>query len=1067
MSDAFLSYSRRDSEFVRRLYADLVRSDVDVWVDWDGIPATAEWPAELIHAIQTADNVVFVVSPESVRSEQCLRELEHARVHNKRIVSIVWQAVDPESMPEAIRTIQWISFERRETFDHDCKRLVDALRTDLEWVRAHTRLVVRSVEWQARRRDDSLLLRGRDLDAAEEWLARSGAALEPRPTEDQIMFVRVSRQSSTRRQRRLLGGLSVGLVITTGLAILALLLRNESERQRLLSVSRELAAYASANISIDREQSVLLAIEASRAGRTTQAEQALVRAVSAYPDRIALEPPVGKLRSIAFSPDSSLVVGATESGTVHLWRVDSGQLLAELSSPHDPVQQVAFSPNGQLIMTRGAQIHNWSSMTRELVAEIHDSAPLQAAAFSPDSESVITAAGDGSVRAWTSKTGSAVGRFVGHSGAVRSLAFSPDGQRLVTAGDDGVGRVWDTHAGTLLTELVGHKHRLIRTGFSRDGRLVVTAAGTQPINAEVAAQENSGLITSGPLTGGRRLGSPEPDNSVRVWEVASGKQIGVIRPYFSFVLDAAFGPDNVLTVTSSSRTNVFRPQDYAGAQLGIGSAQLEGESPAFSPDGNLIGTIVLDNSVHLRHMNTQQTAGIFPGSLMAFSPDGRRLLTATPDGSGFLWHLDSDAPGDDLRKSVEAFSRAQVSGGGALIATISTTGQPRLWDGRTGSTVSRVRAPGLEEQTVVDLAIRPDGKALLTIDDSAVAVLWDLDHATRQRLDVVTGAVRADFSSDGRSILVEPRYLNILQGDRCVRLYSAATATPTGEICDSRAAIASAHFSDGGQFVVTMANRTAHVWDSNDGHLVMQLALNSDTQRVLVTADGTRLITAAYSNVAQLWEIGSARHIADVRTYENDSSSGTPDLKLSADGRLLMSRGDRLNVWDTATGQHLAGWDASSGNFSPDGRLVTTVRTTTNDSVAHVWNALTGREVAALRGHTGTANWATFSSDGRWVVTVGSEGSTVVTGGEGSVRLWDSSTGREISRLRDPEGGVVSAALAVGGRWLLTRSRGEGGDRIRIHSWEQFAPIDEVLAVARGLVARELDGWERAQFIHE
>jgi WD40 repeat protein len=257
------------------------------------------------------------------------------------------------------------------------------------------------------------------------------------------------------------------------------------------------------------------------------------------------------------------------------------------------------------------------------------------------------------------------------------------------------------------------------------------------------------------------------------------------------------------------------------------------------------------------------------------------------------------------------------------------------------------------------------------------------------------------------------------------------------------------------------------VWDAGDGHEVMTLPVPGDNARSVVSTDGTRLVTAVYSNIAQLWEIGTGRHVADLRTYESDSSSGSPEISLSPDGRLLMARGDGVAVWDLATGRQLARWTASAGAFSNDSRLVATVNISRNDRVAHVWDANSGREVSSVQGHIGRIEVATFSQDDGRLVTIGSEGKTTLTGGECSVRLWEPTTGRVVGQLRDAEGGIVFAVGIAGGRWLITESEGEGGNRLRVHPWEQFAPIDDVLASAHSLVARELDGYERARFLHE
>ena len=71
MAEVFISYSRKDKEFVRRLGDALVKHQREAWVDWKDIPLTAEWQQEIFLNIQAADNFVFIISPDSVASANC------------------------------------------------------------------------------------------------------------------------------------------------------------------------------------------------------------------------------------------------------------------------------------------------------------------------------------------------------------------------------------------------------------------------------------------------------------------------------------------------------------------------------------------------------------------------------------------------------------------------------------------------------------------------------------------------------------------------------------------------------------------------------------------------------------------------------------------------------------------------------------------------------------------------------------------------------------------------------------------------------------------------------------
>ena len=108
MADIFISYSRKDKEFVRRLYEALKRRDREAWVDWEDIRPAEEFMQAIYSAIEGADTFTSVVTPDSVASVPCGLETAHAASHNKRMVPIVAREVNADTVPEALRKLNWV-----------------------------------------------------------------------------------------------------------------------------------------------------------------------------------------------------------------------------------------------------------------------------------------------------------------------------------------------------------------------------------------------------------------------------------------------------------------------------------------------------------------------------------------------------------------------------------------------------------------------------------------------------------------------------------------------------------------------------------------------------------------------------------------------------------------------------------------------------------------------------------------------------------------------------------------------------------------------------------------------
>lgn len=199
MKDVFISYSRRDKEFVRRLSDALKAHDRDPWIDWEDISPGVDWQQEIRLGIENANTFLFVMSPDAIVSRQCIVELEQAIALNKRLLPILLREFDYSDVHPALSSINWLFFRDVDDFDSAFASLLNVLDTDLEHVRQHTRLLVRAIEWERKSRDESFLLRGSDLSEATQWLEKS-TRKKPPPTELQREYIHASHQLEEKRR---------------------------------------------------------------------------------------------------------------------------------------------------------------------------------------------------------------------------------------------------------------------------------------------------------------------------------------------------------------------------------------------------------------------------------------------------------------------------------------------------------------------------------------------------------------------------------------------------------------------------------------------------------------------------------------------------------------------------------------------------------------------------------------------------------------------------------------------------------------------------------------------------
>ncbi|MEM7458458.1 MAG: toll/interleukin-1 receptor domain-containing protein, partial [Pseudomonadota bacterium] len=221
---AFLSYSREDTHFALELVNALQACGFEAFIDQEDIAPGEPWEQRLGGLIESADTVVYILSPDSLTSQNCSWEVSETLRLKKRLLPVVWRPVPDEQVPKELSQLNYVFFDGDKSFAIALKELSAALRVDHQWIREHTRLGALARRWDARGRTDALLLRGDELDAAATWMANRPHGA-PEMSDDQLDFISSSKaaadaadRAARNRRRGLLFGVSAVAVAMAGLA---------------------------------------------------------------------------------------------------------------------------------------------------------------------------------------------------------------------------------------------------------------------------------------------------------------------------------------------------------------------------------------------------------------------------------------------------------------------------------------------------------------------------------------------------------------------------------------------------------------------------------------------------------------------------------------------------------------------------------------------------------------------------------------------------------------------------------------------------------------------------------
>ena len=787
--DVFVSYSRADREVVVGLVTGLDARGLRAWVDLADIPPSAEWMVEIRAAIQASDGYLVVVTPSLAASKVCAEELELAREAGKRIVPVMVRPTDPRSVPATLAALNWID-ATDGALDAAVDRTVEALRTDLDHVRAHTKLGVRAAEWE--RKDDSkaLLLRGAEIVEAEAVVA-SGS--DPRATPAQARYVRASRSAATRRQRSAIGVVAAALVVSLVLGALALVQRNQAIQNEHDANSRALSARALQQLDERMPLALLLAIESYREAPTEDALDTLQIASqrSLWIDR-TMWVERGSTGALAASPRGDLVAAAGTAGMLQLWEPTSGEPVGPpLDLGTDAVREVAFDKAGERFATLGTDgVSVWSVASRTRMVgplTLLDGADASDVVFSPDGE-LLVVGGEGVVSFFDSGSGDPVREIrVARGKRVSdvSVAVHPDGDMVAAASVFGQLSLIDVS--TFRHERIqSPRMSMYALDFSPVGDALAVSGldQTSAADGDIATFDVKSRRFDRLLEGhdsdtgtveyshdGDVLASGSDDGTIRLWNTRTGDAIGEpLIGHEGAVLEVSFEPNDQFLVSGGSdgaviRWNVgSRIPSYVGAVGFVafapdGSTLASTEPYGYGASGELLtggSAMVVRDSTTFDIVGPPET-GIQPYGL-AYTPDGSSVLTSTLEGEVLRF----DPATGELDRRLFSVPKGYLfyiatSPDGRLIATGSERGLYVI-DARTGEEV--VHVDDAFEGWVYPVAFTLDGTKVAAGDIEGPTMLIDLRRPDAAPKVLDTGLQQPwaiTLSPDGSQLVVAGR----------------------------------------------------------------------------------------------------------------------------------------------------------------------------------------------------------------------------------------------------------------------------------------------------------------------
>lgn len=591
--------------------------------------------------------------------------------------------------------------------------------------------------------------------------------------------------------------------------------------------------------------------------------------------------------------------------------------------------------------------------------------------------------------------------------ACYAVAYDSAGELLAAGGAYGALWIVDAITGQLLRVLVGHTHVVNSVVFAPDGKSVGSCSQDQTVRIwDIPSGRDHRILEGLRISAttiafchnGKTIAAAASDNTVRLWDLVRDCDSGQFEGHAN-VMSMVFQEDNHI-LASGAYGNVLRHWDVmqGGEALSLHGHAQPISCIALSPDARILASGSDDKTIRLWDVESRHALKVLEGHSeavmsVAFSPNGKTLTSGAADKNIRLWDAGTGASIRTFGGHSNAVYSVAFSPDGNKIASGSHDMTVRIWEASTGDLVRTLQG---HAHSVKGIAFSPDGKTIASGADPGVVRIWNamlgrMEHVLEGHRQTVFGMA---FSPDGKTLASG-------SNDNTLRLWDTGTWESIRILEGHADRVYGAVFGpDSTTLVSGSCDKTVRVWDVASGQTTRVLAGHSDLVHGLaVSQDGKTIASASRDKTLRLWNLESGK-LLRVLTGHGDA---VYSVAFRPDGETLVSasRDETLRLWNVASGRLMRPLEGHSGSvysvaFSPDGK---TIASASFDKTVRLWDATSGREIHQCHGHTHWPDSVAFAPDGKTIAS---------SSWDGTIRVWSVATGQCVAILfATPDGWVA------------------------------------------------------------
>ncbi|MEH2047023.1 serine/threonine-protein kinase [Nostoc sp.] len=314
----------------------------------------------------------------------------------------------------------------------------------------------------------------------------------------------------------------------------------------------------------------------------------------------------------------------------------------------------------------------------------------------------------------------------GHSSMVHAIAISPNGQFIASGSNDKTIKLWQVGNGKLVRQL---------GRWSSSHSSMVHSVAFSPISSNLSYQGESGKSAGVADLNRGILASGSWDNTIKLWDVNTGKEIRTLTGHANWVNSVTFSPDGKFLASGSADCTIklwqvntgIEIQTFTGHSDPVSSVAYFPRTPVTnSQERQLVASGSGDNTIKLWHVNTGRNIYTLTGhsffvNCIAFSKNGEIIASGSGDNTIKLWHVNT---GKEIRTLIghsDSVWSVAFSQDGQFLASGSWDNTIKLWHIHSGREISTLTG---HSNYVRCVAFSPDGQTLVSGSDDDTIKIW-------------------------------------------------------------------------------------------------------------------------------------------------------------------------------------------------------------------------------------------------------------------------------------------------------------------------------------------------------